>query len=329
MNLVALLDLISFLAPLAGCILLFANWQNGIQGVAKWLFASLLALTFFLGLSNVLEWSGITSVLDKFEDYVELLRPILWIFFFYAFLQEMSENERNNLIHELGLKNTALEQFTYTISHDLKSPIITVKGLAALLRKDLSENNTEQIEHDIGRIENAGDKMYQLLEKLLELSRVGHIIGVRQNIPLADIIHEALNLVNAQLSKKNVQISIPDDLPVVHADLSRFIEIFQNLFDNAVKYMGDQTQPLVKISVRHNDNAETICCVSDNGMGVAEKYHGKIFGVFEKLNSNIEGAGIGLTLIKRIIDAHGCRIWVESEGAGKGSTFCFTLPLAN
>ena len=115
------------------------------------------------------------------------------------------------------------------------------------------------------------------------------------------------------------------ELPVVLGDRVRLTEVFQNLIANAVKYMGDQTNPRIEIGSR-SDEAEVVCFVRDNGMGIDPRYHEKVFGLFERLDASNEGTGIGLALVKRIIEVHGGRVWVESEGRGQGSTFLFTLP---
>ena len=104
----------------------------------------------------------------------------------------------------------------------------------------------------------------------------------------------------------------------------RLREVLENLIDNAAKYMGDQKSPSIEIGVRDED--EPVFYVKDNGIGIEPQYLQKVFGLFEKLDPTSEGTGIGLALIKRIIEVHGGRIWVESDGLGKGSTFCFTLP---
>jgi len=108
-------------------------------------------------------------------------------------------------------------------------------------------------------------------------------------------------------------------------DRPRLLEVLQNLLDNAVKFMGAQPQPCVHIGMRR-EGAETVCYVRDNGIGIAPRYHAQIFGLFERLDVASDGTGIGLTLVKRIIEVHGGRLWVESAGEGHGSTFCFTLP---
>ena len=117
-------------------------------------------------------------------------------------------------------------------------------------------------------------------------------------------------------------------MPVVLGDRVRLLQVYQNLIGNAVKFMGDQAEPRVEIG-RRQDGTETVFFVRDNGMGIDPKYHDKIFGLFERLDVQVSGTGIGLQLVKRIVEVHGGRVWVESEGQAKGSTFCFTLRLAN
>jgi light-regulated signal transduction histidine kinase (bacteriophytochrome) len=111
---------------------------------------------------------------------------------------------------------------------------------------------------------------------------------------------------------------------MVHGDRTRLIEVIQNLVDNAVKFMGNQPNPRITIGENKNEKDETIFFVHDNGMGIDSQYHERIFTLFNKLNTDTEGTGIGLTLIKRIIEVHNGRIWLESE-PGKGTTFYFTL----
>jgi signal transduction histidine kinase len=111
----------------------------------------------------------------------------------------------------------------------------------------------------------------------------------------------------------------------VYVDRARLVEVLQNLVDNAAKFMGDQPEPLIEIGMR-TGNKPPIFLVRDNGLGIDPHYHDKVFGLFDKLDPKSEGTGIGLALVKRIIEVHGGRIWVESAGLGHGSTFCFTLP---
>ena len=235
-------------------------------------------------------------------------------------------SERQNLIAQLEANNAELERFTYTVSHDLRNPLVTIKGFLGMLNKDLRENRQDKIQNDFQRIASAADKMDELLSDLLELSRIGRIVNPPQEVDLVKIAQEALENSDARVRSKNVTVNISPNLPIVYGDRLRLREVFENLITNSAKYMGDQPDPIVEIGARDN-GIEQVVFVKDNGIGIEEKYNTRIFALFEKLNPTIEGTGIGLALVKRIIETHGGRVWVESEGLGKGSTFCFTIPV--
>ena len=233
--------------------------------------------------------------------------------------------ERQKLITQLEANNAELERFTYTVSHDLRNPLVTIKGFLGMLDKDIQAQRRDRIQTDFQRISGAADKMDELLSDLLELSRIGRTINPPEEVALEKLIQDALENLDARIRTRNVAIRIEPDLPTVYGDRIRLREVFENLIDNAVKYLGDQSNPIIEIGVKKK-NGEQIIFVKDNGLGIDAVYQTKIFSLFEKLNPTIEGTGIGLALVKRIIETHGGRIWVESEGAGKGSTFCFTIP---
>jgi signal transduction histidine kinase len=233
--------------------------------------------------------------------------------------------ERKKLISQLEASNAELERFTYTVSHDLRSPLVTIKGFLGMLIKDLQEGRQDKIEDDFQRIANAADKMQILLSDLLELSRIGRIINPPEEVDLTQVIMEAIETLDAHLRSKQVVVNSPLHLPIVYGDRVRLREVFENLIDNATKYTGDQQNPRIEIGIK-DKGSETVIFVKDNGLGIEPQYQKKVFGLFDKLDPSSEGTGIGLALIKRIIETHGGKIWVESEGLGKGSTFCFTIP---
>jgi len=240
--------------------------------------------------------------------------------------RKQAEQERERLIAELEQKNAELERFAYTVSHDLKGPLITIKGFAGLLPKGIAEGTMEQVHEDLRRISGAADRMHQLLDELLDLSRIGRVVGPPEDVPLSDLAREALELMALRVGENGIEVHVPPDLPVVHGHRPRLLSVMQNLMDNAVKFMGDQPEPRVEIGA-HHEGDETLCWVRDNGIGIDPKYHDRVFGLFDQLHRGTsEGTGIGLAIAKRVVEVHGGRIWVESKGKGHGSTFCFALP---
>ena len=236
--------------------------------------------------------------------------------------------EREHLIAQLESKNEELERFTYTVSHDLKAPLVTIKGFLGFLRQDAAAGQSERLEHDINLINDAAEKMSVLLEDLLQLSRVGRQVNLPEAVPLDELVSEAVDRVAGQIGERRAEVKVLPDPPVLVGDRARLVELFQNLIENAVKYMGDQAAPRIEIGSRPGGPASTardVCFVRDNGIGIEPRYHGKIFEIFQRLDAGTEGAGVGLALVKRIVEIHGGSIWVESQGAGHGSTFCFTL----
>jgi PAS domain S-box-containing protein len=238
--------------------------------------------------------------------------------------RRQAEQERERLIGELETKAAEMERFTYTVSHDLKSPLITIRGFLGLLAKDTAAGDTQRMSEDITHIQGAVRRMQMLLDELLSLSRIGRLINPPQDIAMSELAREAVQQVGGQIAERGVQVTIAPDLPTIIGDHPRLLEVLQNLIDNAVKFMGDQPNPQVEIGFRQ-EAGETIFFVRDNGSGIDPRYQQKIFGLFERLSADTEGTGIGLALVKRIIEVHGGRIWVESA-LGQGATFLFTLP---
>jgi signal transduction histidine kinase len=179
---------------------------------------------------------------------------------------------------------------------------------------------------DMARIIEATDKMQRLLAELLELSRIGRMMNPPQAVLVETIVREALELVRGRITQRGAQVKIAPGLPTVYGDRARLVQVIQNLVDNGCKFAGDQPEPRIEIGQRGFDHdGKPILFVRDNGIGIEPQYHERVFGLFNKLDVQSEGTGVGLALVKRIVEVHGGRIWVESEGIGKGATFCFTL----
>ncbi len=238
-----------------------------------------------------------------------------------------SETRYRELVAELEAKNAELESFSYTVSHDLKSPLFTLRGFLGYVLRDLEEGNKDRVRADIARIADAADKMRRLLDDLLELSRIGRFVNPPQDVPFEVITREAVELVRGGLDSRGVNVRIATGLPVVRGDRSRLVQALQNLIDNAAKFMGDQARPQIDVGIRTGGSLPTFF-VRDNGVGIAPRHQERIFRLFDKLDADSEGTGVGLALVRRIVEQHGGRVWIESPGPGGGSTFCFTLPVS-
>lgn len=240
--------------------------------------------------------------------------------------RETIRKEQQLMSTELEARNAELERFVYTVSHDLRTPLISIKGLIGLLQKDIELNDAKKIKGDMERINIAADTMGDLLSGLLELSRIGRIINSPEFGSLTSLVEKAAENVQSKLSKCGVELVIDDNMPTYWGDPLRLLEVFQNLIENAIKFMGDQPSPRIEISAR--SKGEMIeCKVRDNGMGIEPAYHDRVFNLFERLDPQIEGTGIGMALVKRIIEAHEGEIRVESDGLEQGCSIVFTLPI--
>lgn len=238
--------------------------------------------------------------------------------------REKSEKQREELIRQLKLKNQELDRFAITVSHDLKTPLITIAGYLGYLEKDALSGNSERISRNIGQINEAAKNMGKLVDEILDLSRIGRIMNPPRVVPFGDIIEEALKAADGLIKEKQVEVKIGNDLPVIYCDFSRIVQVVLNLITNAVKFMGEQKNPVIEIGVEFNRGVHAFF-VRDNGMGIDPKNHERVFGLFDKLDKNTDGTGLGLGIVKRIIEVHEGKVWLESE-LGKGSSFYFFLP---
>jgi len=239
--------------------------------------------------------------------------------------RKRAEEERVQLIKELEAKNAEMERFTYTVSHDLRSPLVTIRGFTGMLREDLARNEKEKVEADLKYIENGATKMERLLNDTLELSRIGRVANPPEDVPFGELVREALEETSTKIKSSGVEVAVADDLPTVHVDRMRIVEVLVNLIENSINYMGEQPHPKIEIGYRA-DEGEIVFFVRDNGIGIEPSQHEKVFGLFYKVDRSTKGTGAGLAIVKRIIEVHGGRVWIESE-KGKGCTVCFTLPV--
>lgn len=238
-----------------------------------------------------------------------------------------NESQLQALLAELRAKNAELESFVYTVSHDLKTPIVTIDGFIGALREDFGDRISAEGKQYLRYMSDAARKMERLIKDLLNLSRIGRLEETKTSFPIQRPLKDALAMLQPQIDVLGIAVHIQDNLPTVHADRKRIQQVWYNLLSNAVKYIGAEN-PTPRIDIGCMARAgERIFWMRDNGIGIDHRYFEKIFQVFERLppaKAAGEGTGIGLAIVKRIIEHHGGRIWLDSE-PGRGTTFYFTL----
>ncbi len=239
-----------------------------------------------------------------------------------------NEKRLKALLAELAAKNEELDSFVYRVSHDLKSPIVTIDGFVGALREDFGDVLSEGGEKYLRYISDAARKMELLIKDLLDLSRIDRVTRKKTEFPFARFVKDTIKALQPQIKARGIVVNIQEDLPVVYGERRRLGRAVDNLLTNAIKYIGKENpSPRIDVGVEEQDGPK-VFFVRDNGIGIEKRDFDKIFQVFQRLPSAIkqagEGTGVGLTIVKRIIEHHGGKIWLVSE-PGKGSTFYFTL----
>jgi|GEM_PF-3276551 len=245
-----------------------------------------------------------------------------------------NESEREQLTkiliqknEELERANKELDNFVHLASHDLRSPVITISSLISLLEKHYKDNIDAKEYEIISKIKNTSNRISELIDKLLTLTRVTSEKSSYEFIEIKDVVNSVKELLDFDIKKYKVQITVQDNIPPVECDRIKIGELFLNLISNAIKYSSKNKDDNPKIDIGYtSDNEFHRFYIKDNGIGIDPKYHQKIFNAFSRLHSESEysGTGIGLSIVKRVIEEHGGNIWIESE-EGKGATFYFTL----
>ena len=238
-----------------------------------------------------------------------------------------NEKKLEALLAELAAKNVALESFVYSVSHDLKTPIVTIEGFIGALREDFGNALPEKGEKYLTYMSDAARKMELLINDLLDLSRIGRLTEKKREIPFAGLVKDALKTLQPQIKERGIKVNVQEELPIICGERKRLGQVMDNLLANAIKYIGqDNPLPRIDVGVEKHDT-QRVFFIRDNGIGIDKNYFDKIFHIFERLPSAKkigEGTGIGLTIVKGIIEHHGGKVWLTSE-LEKGSTFFFTL----
>ena len=295
-----------------------------------WLVLSLIV--GFMGQAMFMSFSG--QIFDFEFDSAHALKKLSYVFVLVGLLISMldlfKQAEHGKMAlsakaDELSETNKELEDFTYVVSHDLKEPLRGIEAFSSFLAEDYSEKLDDEGKRYISVVRESAVRMKVLIEDLLELSRIGRVGAKYTNVAMEPLIAEVANELQFSIEEKHVNLRIAPDLPDIICDRTRIKEVFANLISNAIKF-SDKSEPLVEIACRRNGGGHTFS-VADDGIGIAEEYHEKVFGIFQRLNhrEDYEGTGAGLTICKKIVEAHGGEIRVESE-VGHGATFFFTIP---
>jgi PAS domain S-box-containing protein len=236
--------------------------------------------------------------------------------------RKASEERQARLLTQLEKTNQELKDFAHIVSHDLKAPLRGIKTLAEWIAKDhgdkLGEEGRDQVHLLIGRVE----RMHNLIDGILRYSRAGEAEEEKAAVRLGELIPE---IVDTIAPPEHITVTIDGPLPTIRAEIARVTQVFQNLISNAVKYM-DKPQGRIRIGCVEEEGFWRFS-VSDNGPGIEEKYFEKIFKLFQTLSprDEYESTGVGLAIVKKIVEKYGGRIWVESQ-LREGSTFLFTWP---
>ena len=223
---------------------------------------------------------------------------------------------------------TDMERFNSTLSQHLKVLLVAVRSSLGALQQDASAGDVEQLKADVRRTHLAVGKTVRLIDELQKLLRVGRVAHALEAASMSELAYEAVGQV-ADLADRRVEVVISPAMPAFYGDRAQLLEVLRRLLENGGKFMGDQPSPRLQVGHRRDwpkaNVVEDVFYVRDNGIGIDARDHGRVFTLFEKLDPETGGLGVGLPLVRRVIEAHGGRVWVESDGAGRGSTFCFTL----
>ena len=224
--------------------------------------------------------------------------------------------------------NKELDDFTYIVSHDLKEPLRGVRAFTKLLIEDYSKKFDKEGKEYLKTILDSGARMTRLIEDLLNLSRIGRIKNVEPGVDLNEVFSDVQKNLVYSLEEKKVDLKIAKKFPKVTCDRIRISEVFSNLISNAIKYSKNNVKPVIEIGYQEKGKFYEFY-VKDNGIGVEKEYYDRVFQIFQRLHGKgeHEGTGAGLTIVKKIVENHGGKIWVDSK-VDEGSTFYFTIPIS-
>jgi len=229
---------------------------------------------------------------------------------------------------ELEKVNKELDGFVHIVSHDLRTPLRGISSFITFLEEDYKDKLGKEGQEFIEEIRNGANRLSDLIDDLLTLSRIARIKNPYETVNIQTLIDSVFESIKHDIKTHRVSLKIHDQLPTVVCDRVKMAQVFLNLINNAIKFSSKNNKENPKIEIgfmERSDNFEFY--VKDNGIGIDPQYHEQIFEVFRRLHTEreFEGTGVGLSIVKRVIDDHGGRIWIESQ-CGQGACFYFTIP---
>lgn len=238
--------------------------------------------------------------------------------------RKRAEENIRRVNEQLWRKNEEMEQFVYSVSHDLKSPLVTVTGFVGMLKEDLAQGDAQSAADSVERIERATRRMSALINDLLQLSRIGRVEIDRETVSLDEVVADLSHDLADRFRTHRAELKVQGPLPEISADRSRVVEVLDNLLSNALKYGCETPRAVITVGAERDD-VEVRVFVRDQGPGIPQEYQAKIFQPFQRLDNRTQGTGVGLAIVEKIMRTHGGRAWVESE-SGHGSTFWLAFP---
>lgn len=229
--------------------------------------------------------------------------------------------------HEVETKNKELNSFVSTVSHDLKTPIIALHGFLGLFKEKYGAAIDKEGTEYLDRVFRNAEYMEKMINDLLRLSRAGRVLGAKRKCSTRKLVNEIIMGLSPRMEEKGIQCVVSNSLPVIYGDKNRLQTVFENLIVNAMKYSSPERPGTIEICCKVKRKVYQFS-VKDNGIGIETENHERIFEVFQKCtphSETSEGTGVGLTIVKKIIEHHDGRVWVESR-LNRGATFFFTLP---
>ena len=305
--------IVIFFVGLLFTITLWDAYYNGSRPFDKELASKLILImgTLFSVAAGLFTWS-----LETRKAFLE--REIDW--------RTHDLHEKNK---ELVHKNQEVENFIHIISHDLKAPIVSIQGFTSIIKAEMGPALQGATLEYFNRIQANAQQMNMLILDLLEFSRVGRVEDEKESIDMNAVVDEILAELKPELIIRKINIKFEQNLPFLMGSHKRLNQVFTNLITNAIKYMGPNPKPTIEIGFSRNGNALATLWVKDNGVGIKKEYQDKVFQIFQRVPNQlkVEGSGIGLSIVKKIVEYNGGKVWLESD-EGKGSQFFVDWPLA-